>query len=130
MKIQTFKNGKGIIHGNDPKRIGCDIKSGLLKIGNTEIKIPYGEDAIMPSLFHGATGDYNATFTDEQGTVYTLEKVAVRGGRILPPSPTAVEIMELHCRADEAEAERDALKEKVWELEHIFDTNSLNFLIK
>ena len=68
MKIQTFKNGKGIIHGNDPKRIGCDIKSGLLKIGNTEIKIPYGEDAIMPSLFHGATGDYNATFTDEQGT--------------------------------------------------------------
>lgn len=129
MKIQTFNNKKGIIHGSDPKRIGCE-KSGTLKIGNTEIKITYGEDAIMPSLFYGATGDYDATFTDEQGTVYTLEKVEVRGGRIQPPSPTAVEIMELHCRADEAEAERDALRERVYELEHIFDTNSLNFLIK
>ena len=129
MRIQTFKNKKGIIHGNDPKRIGCE-KSGILKIGNAEIKILYGEDAILPSLFYGATGDYAATFTDEQGTVYTLEKVEVRGGRIQPPSPTAVEIMELHCRADEAEAERDALREKVYELEHIFDTDSLNFLIK
>ena len=129
MKIQTFRNMKGIIHGSDPKRIGCE-KSGILKIGNTEIKISAGEDAILPSLFHGATGDYNATFTDEQGIVYTLEKVAVRGGRIAPPSPTAVEIMELHCRADIAEAERDALQKRVYELEHIFDTDSLNFLIK
>ncbi len=129
MKIQTFRNMKGIIHGSDPKRIGCE-KSGILKIGNTEIKISAGEDAILPSLFHGATGDYNATFTDEQGIVYTLEQVAVRGGRIAPPSPTAVEIMELHCRADIAEAERDALQKRVYELEHIFDTDSLNFLIK
>lgn len=129
MRIQTFKNMKGIIHGSDPKRIGCE-KSGILKIGNTEIKISAEEDAIMPLLFHGATGDYNATFTDGEGEVYILEKVAVRGGRIAPPSPTAVEIMELHCRADIAEAERDALSEKVRELENIFDTNSLNFLIK
>lgn len=129
MKIQTFNNMKGMIHGSDPKRIGCE-KSGILKIGNTDIKISSEEDAIMPSLFHGATGDYNATFTDEQGNVYTLEKVAVRGGRVLPPSPTAVEIMSLHCRADIAEAERDALRDRVRELENIFDTNSLNFLIK
>ena len=129
MKIQTFKNMKGIIHGNDPKRIGCD-KSGTLKIGNAEIKISGVEDEIMPLLFHGITGDYNATFTDNEGKEYTLDKVAVRGGRIVPPSPTDVEIMELHCRADEAEAERDTLREKVNELEHIFDTDSLNFLIK
>lgn len=32
MIIQTFKNMKGIIYGEDPKRIGCD-KSGVLKIG-------------------------------------------------------------------------------------------------
>lgn len=129
MKIQTFSNMKGLIHGSDPKRIGCD-KSGILTIGNTEIKISGEEDSIMPLLFHGATGDYNATFVDEEGRVYTLEKVAVRGGRIAPPSPTAVEFMELHCRADKAEAERDALQERVNELEHIFDTDSLNFLIK
>ena len=120
---------KGIIHGSDPKRIGCE-KSGVLRIGNTEIKISHEEDAIMPSLFHGATGNYNATFTDSEGGIYILSKVAVRGGRIAPPTPTEVEIMELHCRADIAEAERDALQERVYELEHIFDTNSLNFLIK
>lgn len=129
MKIQTFKNMKGIIHGSDQKRIGCD-KSGVLRIGNTEIKISHEEDAIMPLLFHGATGNYDAIFTDAEGGVYILNKVAVRGGRIAPPSPTEVEIMELHCRADIAEAERDALQERVYELEHIFDTNSLNFLIK
>ena len=129
MRIQTFKNMKGIIHGSDPKRIGCD-KSGVLKIGNAEITVLSEEDTILPSLFYGATGDYDATFTDEQGAVYTLEKVAVRGGRIAPPSPTDVEIMALHCRADTAEAERDALSKRVYELEHIFDTDSLNFLIK
>ena len=129
MKIQTFRNMKGIIHGSDPKRIGCE-KSGFLKIGNEEIKISCEEDAIMPSLFHGATGDYDATFIDDTGGIYILNKVAVRGGRIAPPSPTEVEIMELHCRADIAEAERDALQDRVYELEHIFDTDALNFLIK
>lgn len=129
MKITTFKNMKGLIHGSDPKRIGCD-KEGVLKIGNTEVTIFPGADSIMPLLFHGATGDYEATFTDSHGKVYHLGKVAVRGGRIAPPPPTAVEIMELRCRADAAEDECEALREKIRELENIFDTNSLNFLIK
>lgn len=129
MKIQTFLNMKGIIHGSDPKRIGCE-KSGILKIGNTEIKISGEEDAVMPSLFHGISGDYDATFTDEEGNVYTLEKVAVRGGRIEPPPATAVEIMDLRCRTDKAEAERDFLREEIHRLDKIFDTDSLNFLIR
>ena len=128
MKIQTFSNMKGMVYGSDPKRIGCE-KSGILKIGNTEIKISADEDSIMHLLFHGVTGEYGAAFTDNEGRVYTLEKIVVRGGRIVPPSPTAVKIMELQCRADVAEAERDALRKKVRELENIFDTNSLNFLI-
>lgn len=122
MKITVFKNMKGLIHGPDPKRIGCD-KGGTLKIGNTEINISPGEDAIMPLLFNGCTGDYEATFTTKEGTVYSLEKVAVRDGRIKPPSPVAVELMELRLRTDRAE-------EKIEELSNIFDTNSLNFIIK
>lgn len=129
MKLQVFKNRTGLIYGTDPKRISCD-KAGVLKIGTTEITISPEADSILPALFYGASGDYNATFTDNDGKVYNLEKVAVRGGRIAPPSPTAMEIMELRCRADVAEDERDALREKVRELEGIFDTNSLNFLIK
>ena len=122
MKISTFRNMKGLIHGPDPKRIGCD-KAGTLKIGNTVISISPGEDSIMPLLFNGCTGDYNGTFTTSAGVVYTLEKVEVRDGWIKPPSPVVVELMELRLRADKAE-------EKIEELSNIFDTDSLNFIIK
>ena len=129
MRIQTFKNMKGIIYGADQKRIGCD-KAGVLKIGAEEIKISAGNDEVMPLLFHGGTGDYDATFAAEDGKIYDLEKVEVRSGRISAPPPVAAELMELRIRADEAEDERDALREKISELENIFDTNSLNFLIR
>lgn len=128
MTITTFKNMKGLIHGKDPKRISCDTE-GVLKIANTSLEVTAGE-SILPTLINGGTGEYDATFTDSSGQVYDLGKVTIRGGRIMPPPPTDVEIMDLRCRADTAEDERDALREKVTELEHIFDTNALNFLIK
>ena len=126
MKITLFKNGKGLIHGDDPKRISCD-KDGVLKIGNTDVIV--SGTSIMPLLFHGVTGDYKATFTSG-GEVWELEKVAVRSGWIAPPSQTTLELMELRCRAEEAEAELELLRGKIRELAEIFDTNSLNFLIK
>lgn len=129
MKIQTFKNMKGLIHGADPKRIGCD-REGVLNIGQTEIRISPDEDSVMPVLFNGCTGYYGATFTDANGHVYELDKVEVRGGRIVPPSQTAVEMMELRFRLDYMEDEFDRLYEQFRELSNIFDTNSLNFLIK
>lgn len=129
MKITTFNNGKGLIHGSDPKRIGGDV-DGVLKIGTTEVSIQSNGDSILPILFHGGTGDYDATFTDICGRIYNLEKVAVRGGRIAPPPPVAVELMELRCRTDVAEQECERLREEIRELKNIFDTNSLNFLIK
>jgi hypothetical protein len=122
MKIQTFKNMRGLIHGADPTRMGCD-RGGILKIGNTEIPISKDEDPIVPLLFGGLSGDYRATFTDSGGNIYELDKVAVRGGRIAPPPSTTVELMELRYRVDE-------LEDKVEFLGKIFDTNSLNFLIK
>ena len=128
MLIQTFRNMKGLIHGRDPKRIDCD-KDGVLKIGTTEISILQGGDTIMPILFHGATGDYPATFTDAHGNTYDLDKVEVRNGRINPPPKIAVELMELRARADILEKENEALREKTEYLSNIFDTNSLNFLI-
>ena len=128
MTITVFKNMKGLVHGKDPKRIGCSV-DGVLKIGTTEISVSPSGESILPLLFHGATGDYEATFTDSEGRVYNLAPVAVRSGRIAPPPPTDVEIMELRYRADKAEDERDALREKVRELENIFDTDALHFLI-
>lgn len=129
MKITTFTNMKGLIHGTDPKRIGCE-QSGVLKIGASEITISQGVDSIMPLLFHGGTGDYEATFTSNEGDVYTLAPVEVREGRIAPPPSTAVEFMELRCRADAAERKYKMLYDEVQRLAKIFDTDSLNFLIK
>lgn len=121
MKIQTFKNMKGLIYGADPKRIGCEV-AGTLKIGTAEISISPKADSVMPILFNGCSGDSKATFTDSEGKVYELDKVAVRGGRIAPPPTTTVELMELRYRIDE-------LEDRVEFLSKIFDTNSLNFLI-
>lgn len=129
MRIQTFKNMKGLIHGAGPKRIGCD-KDGILKIGTMEIPISAEKEEIMPLLFNGCDGEYNSTFTDTNGDVYQLDKVSVRGGRIAPPDPMVVELMELRCRVEEAEALCATLRQEVVELSKIFDTNSLNFLIK
>jgi hypothetical protein len=129
MKITLFNNRKGLIHGSDPKRIGCD-KDGVLRIGKTEISISSKADSILPLLINGGTGDYDATFTDICGMVYNLEKVSVRGGRIAPPSDVSMELMELRCRADTAEQECDRLMEEIRDLKNIFDTNSLNFLIR
>ena len=129
MKIQFFKNGKGLIHGDDPKRIRSDIE-GTLKIGTAEIKIAPGVESIMPSLFNGYTGYYEASFISSIGNVYEIEKVAIKGGRIVPPSQTTIELMELRCRADVLESAVEAMAQKILELDNIFDTDSLNFLIK
>jgi hypothetical protein len=129
MRVELFKNNKGLIHGPDPKRLTCDV-GGVLRIGTIEIPITMDVEAIVPTLFNGCTGVYNASFTSSLGNVYELERVAIKGGRIVPPSQTAVELMELRCRTDALEERCDYLEDKVRELENIFDTDSLNFLIK
>ena len=129
MKLQTFKNDTAIIHGSDPKRIGCDV-AGVLKIARAEVSITPGEEALMPMLINGCTGEYDATFTTSDGKEYKLNKVSVRGGWIQPPPPTTLELMELRSRADTADDERDAIRDKLENLSKIFDTHSLNFLIK
>lgn len=129
MRIQTFNNRKGLIYGVDAKRIES-VKPGTLKIGSHVIHISSDGEAIMPVLVNGSSGVYSATFYSLDGITYDLANVTIKEGRIVPPNENAVEFMELRCRADQAEAERDALRARVNELEHIFDTNSLNFLIK
>lgn len=128
MKIQVFKNGKGLIYGADAKRIGCD-KEGILKIGSVEIKISAVAESVMPLLFNGSSGVYGATFTDKGGEAFDLGRVTIRGGRIESPPETAVEFMELRCRLDALEDAVNSIQEQIFELRNIFDTNSLNFLI-
>lgn len=129
MKIQLFKNNKGIIFGPDPKRISCHI-GGVIKIGTTKIEVKADTENIFPLLFNGGTGKYKATFTSDAGSVYELSEVTVKGGRILPPSETALEFMELRSRVEYLEDRCTELEHEVIRLDGIFDTNSLNFLVK
>lgn len=128
MTVQLFRNNKGLIHGSDSKRISCSL-DGTLKIGTAEVKISANTEEVMPALFNGASGTYSATFTSSIGNVYVLENVAIKAGRIVPPSQISVELMELRCRYEAIETEFEALKEEHIKLANIFDTNSLNFLI-
>lgn len=121
MKITLFKNKKGLIHGTDPRRISCD-RAGILHVGKTQIEVTSDGNAVMPMLFYGATGEFAASFADENGETYDLGNAVVHAGWIRPPSPEAVELMELRVRADEAE-------DRLEMLEGLFDTNALNFII-
>ena len=129
MKIQIFKNDKGLIYGPDPKRIISNI-GGVLKIGSTKIEVKPDTDNIFPLLFNGGTGKYKATFTSDIGAVYELSDVTVKGGRVLPPSPVEVEFMELRSGYEALVAECAEMREEIAQLKNMFDTNSLNFLIK
>ena len=129
MKLCTFKNNKGLIYGADTKRISCD-KEGILNIGSANIFISPDKESIMPVLLNGASGVYKATFTDSDRTVYELANVIIREGRIAPPPENAVEFMELRCRMDLLEDLLTEVQRQIQELSNIFDTNSLNFLIK
>lgn len=127
MKIQILNN-RGVIYGKNALRISCDV-GGVLKINTSEIKISPGDESVMPILCNGCTGEFKATFTDENGTVYELENVTIQGGRIVPPPQIVADFMELRCREEALEKECAELKAQFEELSHRFDTNSLNFLI-
>ena len=128
MVIQLFNNKKGLIYGSDPCRIGCD-RDGVLKIGSTEVSISPEGESVMPVLKNGCDGSYRASFTDRNGDVYELERLTIRRGRIVPPTRETVELMELRCNYENLKEICDSLQRQIEILSHIFDTNSLNFLI-
>lgn len=129
MTIQTFKNMKGLILGSDSKRIECD-RGGVLRIGASEITITPESEAVLPVLCNGSNGEFKATFTDIGGATYELEKVTIRGGRIVPPPQSVVELAEARCRLDVLETLCESIQEEIHKLNNIFDTNALNFLIR
>lgn len=128
MKIYLFRDKTGTIYGKDPKRITAKL-SGTLAICGSEIAVEANEYLVFPLLAYGATGNYAATFTTAAGEVYDLGYITVSHGKVVPLSETEAQILELASRLDEKEREIIALKQKIIELENIFDTNSLNFLI-
>lgn len=128
MTITLLRDGTAVIHGNDAKRITCTTP-GELTIGKTKIAVSSDSDT-LPVLINGLTGIYSATYVTEMGKKYELPRVEIKGGKIAPLTGEQKEIVALRVRADQAEAERDALRQECNELRNIFDTNALNFLIK
>ena len=129
MKIQLFLDKTGFIHGTDTGKITASA-DGFLTIGKDKIELKANEIKTVPNLMRGGSGICKTQFETLDGDIYSLNNVVVRGGRIAPPSAATLDIMELKLRADKAEIECREMREKIHELENIFDTNSLNFLIK
>lgn len=128
MVIQLFNNKKGLVHGSDPCRIGCE-REGVLRIGSTEVNISTEGESVMPILKNGCDGSYRAFFTDQNGDVYELDRLIIRRGRIVPPTRETVELMELRCGLEALIEKCNSLQAQIEILSHIFDTDSLNFLI-
>lgn len=130
MHIQTFNNGTGVIFGDDIKRI-CAKADGVLTICGTNISVTKETPSVLPVLGYGSTGRYPAIFSpSDSETIYDLGYITISKGRIVPVSDVEAKIAELQSRADEDDREISLLKQKIEELSNIFDTNSLNFLIK
>jgi hypothetical protein len=129
MIIQLFNNKNFLVHGEDNKRLTCE-RSGTLRIGNTEIPVKANEENILPPLFFGASADFKASFVTADGDIYEGGKVSVRSGRLLSAPPEKVEMMELHIRCDEAEKRQKENRKDIDMLKKLFDTNSLNFIMK
>lgn len=129
MIIQLFNNKNFLIYGDDNKRLTCD-RSGTLRIGNTDIPVTANEECVLPALFFGASADFKATFTTLDGVEYDGGKISIRSGRVLAAPSEKIEMMTLHVRCDEAEKRLKKAEEDLERLKNIFDTNSLNFIIK
>lgn len=128
MIISLLRDGTAVIHGTDAKRISC-ATPGVLTIGKAKITVaPEGD--VLPSLINGLTGIYSGCYVTDYGKRYELPHIEIKGGKIAPLTPEQKEIVALRIRADEAEAERDALRKDCDDLRNMFDTNALNFLIR
>ena len=129
MRIQTFTNKKGLIWGDDPLHVECD-KSGVLKIGTNKIDVVADVSTPLPILCGGYSCPALATFTTEDGAIYNLRNVHIKAGRLTPPPEDVVTSMELMLQIEDLFRISTRLNERIEELSKIFDTNSLNFLIK
>lgn len=124
MRIHIFKNGTGVIHGGDPRRLFCDCKV-TLNIGGAFTEVtPTGVPA--PALTDGIHTAVASTADKE----YILGSYTVRGGVIIPSGKYSTNEIKLMHRCDELENKLDEITERVYKLEHEFDTDSLNFIIK
>lgn len=131
MKLHTYSLIKKFtLRGADLTQIESDI-SGILKIGSAKIQLKAGEITELPSI---ADGIYVPILTDDCGDTYEGNLVTVRYGRIAPPSKSETELFDLKCKYDElalnTEQRFEVVDKAIRKLENIFDTNSLNFLIK
>lgn len=127
MELKLFLDKTAAMCGENPKRIVCS-EEGVLHIGNDTVSIST-KGSVFPELFHGASGNYEARFVTK-GETYSLGKVMVRNGRIAPLSKLETELIMLRLRADIADRDREEMKKEIKYLRGIFNTNSLNFLIK
>jgi hypothetical protein len=127
MILKIFKNGKGILYGEDKHSITSSVQ-GDLYIGSAHIRIEANKPSPVPSLLNGNGGVQKGTFIS--GKTYDLGKITIRGGRVVSPSADAIEMAELRARVDDFEEKIKKYDERMNSVLARFESDALGFLIK
>ena len=125
MRIHLFNDRSAVLFGYNPHSLISD-KPGTLNVGSKVIRVS-SDNAIPFVDVHDGT--YMSSFVADDGTSYDIGRVNVHNGGITANRTYTEREIELKHSLDRAEDKIAELIEKVDVLEHIFDTNSLNFLI-
>ena len=124
MRIHLFNNGTAVISGLNPKTLVAD-KPGTLRIGCSSFAVLDLKETVIPRMTDGC---YTASFISEDGKEYRVGYISVHNGGIVAARTSENELL-LHHELDRANEKIEELTAKVAELEKIFDTDSLNFLL-
>ena len=125
MRIHLFNDHSAVLQGYNPHSLVSD-KPGTLTVGSKVMRVS-PDNAVPFTNVHDGT--YMASFVADDGTSYDAGRVTVHNGGIAANRTYTERELELKHSLDRAEDRIASLESKVDVLEHIFDTDSLNFLI-
>jgi hypothetical protein len=119
MEIILFKNNKAAIRTGEPETLSCS-RTGILKIGDTDISVKVGEHTDIPKLPDMEACD--AIFITPNQRFWNL-KISVREGVIVPENILLEDMMYL-------EENIDSVPEKITSLKYKLASNGRGVLLE
>ena len=129
MILTLFNNNRGMIRRDNPRRL-ISAYGGILKIGDSIVTIQAKTQTELPILCDGQTGEFAATFTDENGKVYNLFNVHLVDGRIATPSAELEQFVSLYIKAQSCDRMIERLQQEKQEAINALNNHPLKYLIE
>lgn len=129
MILILFNNSKGIVQYDESNKL-ASAHAGVLKIGDGIVTIQAKTQTELPILCNGKTGEFAATFTDENGKVYNLFNVHLVDGRIAAPSAELEQFVSLYIKAQSCDRMIERLQQEKQEAINALNNHPLKYLIQ